>query len=161
MEMNDEVVFTTTRFVETTKKHFEEKQKLVTKRNVMAERFNQAKKFFESISRQGAEAQARDVGEGIKQLLILIDAINKVEKEIKDLDVVLISNLEMFLGNYVIYLETANTVDDLGRERKGQKIFTVPTLSDDEVMQITPEDIYTMKVLKQALSVSSIRVIRK
>lgn len=161
MEMNEEVVFTTTRFVETTKKHFEEKQKLVTKRNVMAERFNQAKKFFESIARQGAEAQARDVGEGIKQLLSLIDAINKVEKEIKDLDVVLISNLEMFLGNYVVYLETANTVDDLGRKREGQKIFMVPTLSDDEVCQITPEDIYTMKVLKQALSVSSIRVIRK
>ena len=161
MEMNEEVVFTTTTFVETTKKLFEEKQKLVTKRNVMAERFNQAKKFFESISRQGAEAQARDVGEGIKQLLSLIDAINKVEKEIKDLDVVLISNLEMFLGNYVIYLETASTVDDLGRKRDGQKIFMVPTLTDDEVCQITPEDIYTMKVLKQALSVSSIRVVRK
>lgn len=159
--MSEETTFTTTKFVETTKRHFEEKQKLVAKRNAISDRFNQARRFFESISRQGAEAQARDVNEGIKQLLSLIDTLNQVEKEIKDIDVVLIANLEMFLGNYVMYLETADAVDDQGKERKGQKIFMVPTLSDDEVMQITPDDIYTLKVLKQALSVSSVRVIRK
>lgn len=153
--------FTTTKFVETTKKYFEEKQRLVVKRNVIAERFNQAKRFFEAISRQGAEAEARDVGEGIKQLLSLLDALNEVEREIKDLDIIIISNLEMFLGNYVIYLETANTVDDVGNKRDGQKMFAVPTLSDDEILQITPDDIYTLKLLKQALSVSSIRVVRK
>lgn len=159
--MNNDTTFATTKFVETTKRYFEEKQKLATKRAIITERFNQAKRFFESISRQGAEAQARDVSEGIKQLLSLLEALNKVEQEIKDIDVVIISNLELFLGDYVVYLETAGAVDDLGRKREGQKMFMVPTLSDDEVTQITPEDIYTLKVLKQALSVSSIRAVRK
>lgn len=159
MEANSH--FTTTKFIETMKTFLTEKDTLTKKRNEIAGKFPKAKTFFQNIERKGAEAQARDVAHGIGQLVQLIDMFSKVESEIRDLDIITIANLEMFLGNYVLYLETIDGVDDIGKTRPAQKILTVPCLTNDEVLQITPEDIYTLKLVKAALSPSSIRVVRK
>ena len=159
MENNE--VFYSTKFVETMKEFLKEKDKLIKKQKAISEKFPNAKKFFEGIERMGAEAQARDVKKGIDELLKLIDMWTETENEIRDIDIIMISILEMYLGDFVIYLETQDAVDDSGKRRAGEKIFTVPVKNSDEVLQITPEDIYTLKLVKAALSPSSVRVIRK
>lgn len=114
------------------------------------------KSYFRSPENSSKEALLN----GTNRVIEIMDEIIQKEKEIYDLDLIIASKLEMYLGNFIAKAKVHSKVDDTGTTIKPYEALLVP-FSIGEPYEITPDDIWFLKMVRAAYKANNIQIIEK
>ena len=90
-------------------------------------------------------------------MLEIITDLSAIDKEMFDLDTILVSKLEMYLGNFIARVDIPERLNQAGDISKCNNAYVVPFKSDDEnLVQISPEDIWFLKMIKEAVKATNV-----
>ena len=95
-----------------------------------------------------------DVAHNSRQIIADLD---KLDKAIVDLDLVMITKLEAYLGNFTARVKMPDRLNDAGDLIRHDEVYAVPFNSGDEnLKEITPDDIWFLKMIKEAYKATNI-----
>lgn len=145
------------KFVEDTKYLVSKKMEMIASRENIKASFINGEAFFSNPSRSQQELQA-----GSKRMLEIIKELGELDRAIVDIDTVIVSNLEMYLGNFIAKAKMPDRLNDAGDLIKHNEIFAVPFNSDNpDLKEVTPDDIWFLKMIKEAYKATNITFIEK
>jgi hypothetical protein len=149
------------KFVDDIKEQTNKKNGLIVKKNEILERVKKGEQFFLREESMNPPSNQK-MSEGSKTMIGLITELQEIDKQLIDLDIIIISKLEMYLGDFIgraVIPERLNTAGDVIPK---SEIFLVPFKTDNpEIREVTPDDIWFLKLVKQALSVNNIEILQK
>lgn len=149
------------KFVDDIKEEIEKKNNLLTRKQQILERMKKGEQFFlreESMNPINNEKLSR----GVATVLELMREQENIDKQLLDIDIIIVSKLEMYLGDFVAKATIPEKLNSAGDVVPKTDIFLVPFKTDNpEIKEVTPEDIWFLKLVKQALSVNNIEILQK
>ena len=90
-------------------------------------------------------------------MIEIIADLDKLDRAIVDLDIVMITKLEAYLGNFTARVKMPDRLNDAGDLIRHDEIYAVPFNSGDEnLKEITPDDIWFLKMIREAYKATNI-----
>lgn len=144
----------TDRFVCEIKELVDAKRDLIAERDSIRESMNNgASYFYKRIDRP----DAKELENGAKRVVELMDRLKDIETKITDLDIIIVSKLEMYLGNFIARARMPERLSDAGDLIRHESMYAVPFKSgDDNLIEVTPDDIWFLKMIKAAFKATNI-----
>lgn len=100
---------------------------------------------------------SQELVDGTKRMIELIEELEKLNSELFDLDVIIVSKLEAYLGNFIGRVRIPQKISDSGDIEKSRIVYAVPFHNDDtNLVQVTPDDVWFLKLIKQAYKSNNI-----
>lgn len=147
---------TTLKFVEEIKSlMFNERGKLINEKDALQKRFHKGVDFFLSAASHSKEEISR-ASDNMADIMRRIDFLTK---EIYDLDLIIGTKLETFFADFEIRIQIPQRIDESGD--KSDACSPLLHFTDDEMVNITPEDLWALKILKPALHYQNIKITRR
>lgn len=144
-------------FVEDIKELISLKMDLITKRKTIQNSIINGEAFFSDSSRT-----QRDLVAGSNRMIEIIKELDELDRAIVDLDTIIVSKLEMYLGNFIAEFKMPDRLNDAGDLIKHDKVFAVPFHSGDEnIKEVTPDDIWFLKMIRDAYKATNISFLSK
>ena len=131
---------------------FDRRKKLINEKSDLQKRFHKGVDFFLSASSHSKEDMSK-ASENMANIMRRLDAITK---EIYDLDIIIGSKLETFFADFEIRVQIPQRVDESGD--KNDACTPLVYFTEEEMTNITPEDLWSLKILKPALQYQNIRI---
>ena len=146
----------TLKFVEDVKELMSTKRDaLISEKLALEKRFQKGCEFFLS-TKQRSKQEMENASKSMKEI---IQNMQRVERDLYDLDVIIGTKLESFLSDTEIRVQTARAVDETGDKNIPQNPLIY--FDDSEKVTITPEDLWALKILKPALHYKNIHIKKK
>lgn len=144
----------TDRFTEEIKELVSEKRQLLNERDSIRESMNNGASYF---YRRIEHYNAKELEAGVKRVVELLDRLKEIDTRITDLDIIIVSKLEMYLGNFIARARMPERLSDAGDVIRHENIYAVPFKSDDSnLIEVSPEDIWFLKMIKAAFKATNI-----
>ncbi|MEG0728254.1 MAG: hypothetical protein RR420_01390 [Anaerovoracaceae bacterium] len=136
--------------MKTTKEFIGLRDELTKKKRDIEKRIRDGKEFF--IKEMSGNTSAQRLSSGASTMISLVDSVIDIDKEIRDLDILIIVSLEKMAYNEKIILNLPERVNEAGDlvER------TDVTLRED----IDVDDLWFLKLAKGALGPNGIEIIK-
>lgn len=148
------------KFVQELKQEMDKKNALLVEREDITKAIRKGKEWF--LREEKAQASAKDMVAGAVRMAELIDQLTALDLRIKDVDIIVAAKLEAFLGDFVAKVGMPERISDAGDVVGNRAVFATPIkLEDSEYVEVTPNDIWFLKLIKQALGANNIEIIRK
>lgn len=136
-----------------------QKKGLLAERDTVEKSVKNGYNFFTSLK---SNLNQDSVKAGIARMLELISELNEIDRKINDIDVIMVSKLEMYLGNFTARARIPEHLNDAGDLIKHDSIYLVPFKSGDEnLVEVTPDDVWFLKMIKEALNARNITFEKK
>ena len=151
--MSKEII--TNKLVEELKKSIMERRELKIELESVNERMRNGISFFRSQLRDGDNSKLK---QGTQIMVELSEKVLNLQKAIDDLDVYIVTRMEVFtyaIRGMVTLGEDINDAGDI-RQRKELEVALFKEFETQEV--ITPDDIWFLKMIKEALRPSNIEI---
>lgn len=147
-------------------KFTDEIKELILKRNSILNQREEQKARLKAgeafFSRRIESPNPRELATGVQNVLQILKRLEDIDKEIKDIDTVIVSKLEMYLGNFTARARMPERLNDAGDLIKYDNVYMVPFNSDDpDLREVTPDDIWFLKMIKEAYRATNIGFIEK
>ena len=133
-----------------------ERSELIQKRAQLHDDLRRGADFFcasKQYSKSELERASRRMVEITRELVA-------VDKDIFDLDVIIGTKFEVLLSDCRVKAETAGRKNDMGEFTSSSSCF-VDMYAEDEKVEISPEDLWILKILKPALKYCNIEIVPK
>ncbi|MCX8074138.1 MAG: hypothetical protein N2749_00940 [Clostridia bacterium] len=149
------------RFVDDIKEEIEKKNKLIARKQEILERMKKGEQFF--LREEAMNPPDKDkMSKGAKIVTELMAEQESIDRQLIDIDIIIVSKLEMYLGDFIAKAIVAEKLNSAGDVIPKTEIFLVPfKTGNPEIREVTPEDIWFLKLIKQALSVNNIEIMQK
>lgn len=142
------------KFTEDLKELILERKKLVDSRQNIEKSIRGGRDYFEKLK------TAPDIQKSVSgavRMIEVIEELDQLNNKIFDIDTVIVSTLEMNMGNFTAKIHVPERLSQAGDVNKGETVHVVPYKLDDvEYVQISPEDIWFLKMIKQAIRPTNI-----
>ena len=146
------------KFAQELKEMMAKKNELLTKKAELQKSLRKGEDYFASLIRN---PNAHALLEGAKRALEIMQQYNDIEQQIKDLDIILITKVEAYTADIIIKCMTPEHLNEAGDLIKTTEMFLVPFKTDADLVEITPDDFWFLKLAKQALKATNIEFIPK
>ncbi len=142
------------KFTEEMKEYLTAKRELISRREALKKSIKSGDAYF---SARINNPNARELQAGANRMIEIIADLDKLDKAIVDLDIVMITKLEAYLGNFTARVKMPDRLNDAGDLIRHDEIYAVPFNSGDEnLKEITPDDIWFLKMIKEAYKATNI-----
>ena len=147
-------------------KFTDEIKELIIKRNTVLQEREELKKRLKAgeafFNKRIDLPNADELRLGVQNVLQILNKVEDIDNQIKDIDTVMVSKLEMYLGNFTARARMPERLNDAGDLIKYDEIYLVPFNSDDEnLKEVTPDDIWFLKMVKQAYKATNVAFVEK
>lgn len=147
------------KFTDEMKEYLTAKRELISRRDALRKSIKSGDAYF---SARINNPNARELQAGANRMLEIIADLDKLDRAIVDLDLVMITKLESYLGNFTARVKMPERLNDAGDLIKHDEIYAVPFSSGDEnLKEITPDDIWFLKMIKEAYKATNITFVEK
>lgn len=146
------------KFAQELKEMVREKNELLAKKSELESSLRRGQDYFSSLVRN---PNASALNDGAKRALELMSQYRDIEERIKDIDIIMIAKVEAYTSDVVIKCLSPEHLNDAGDIIKTTEMFLVPFKTRDDLVEITPDDFWFMKLAKQALRATNIEFINK
>lgn len=147
------------KFTDEMKEYLTAKRELVSRRDALRKSIKSGDAYF---SARINNPNARELQAGTNRMIEIISDLNKLDKAIVDLDIVMITKLEAYLGNFTARVRMPERLNDAGDLIKHKEVYAVPFNSGDEnLKEVTPDDIWFLKMIKEAYKATNITFVEK
>jgi len=103
-----------------------------------------------------------DEAKGVQQVLRYLNELDEIDNSINDIDVIIAVKLESFLGDSVIKATAPERTNDAGDIIERNDVALTPFKSSDaSYIELVPDDIWFLKIVKKALAVKNVEIISK
>jgi len=134
----------------------EKKRKLIAERDKIRGNFKAAEAYFTKIGSK------QEIQLGAERMLELSKKFLEIDNEISDIDIVIASNLEIYLGNFTARVKMPDRLNDAGDLIRHDCVYAVPFKSGDEnLKEVVPDDIWFLKLIKTAFKATNVTFIEK
>ena len=146
-------------FVNSVKERISNKNILIQDRNQILERVKKGKEYILKI--QNTEDKVK-LNEAVSLMTKLLNELVDVENKILDIDIILVTELEAFLSDFVARVSVKNKMNQAGDIIDKRDVYFVAQKDDDShYVEISPEDLWYLKLIKQAIGINNIEIISK
>lgn len=136
-----------------------ERQDKVDKIKEVEESIKNGKNYFQN---RIDNATSKELLDGTERMIELINELQKLNKEVFDLDVVIVAELEAYLGNFIGRVRIPQKITDAGDIEKSKIVYAVPFHDNDSHLEeITPDDVWFLKLIKSAYKSNNIAFEKK
>lgn len=142
------------KFTEEMKEYIIAKKELISRREILKKSIRSGDAYF---SARINNPNASELQAGTNRMLEIIKDLDNLDKSISDLDVVMVAKLESYLGNFTMRVKMPERLNDAGDLIKHDEIYAVPFSSgDSNIKEITPNDIWFLKMIKEAYKATNV-----
>ena len=134
----------------------DERSELIQKRARLHDDLHKGADFF-CASRQYSKSELERAS---RRMADITREIVAIDKEIFDLDIIIGTKLETLLSDCRVRVSTASRKNDMSEITSGSGGF-VDMFAEDEMVEISPEDLWILKILKPALKYCNIELVPK
>ena len=134
----------------------DERMHLIQKRAQLHEDLRRGTDFF-CASKQYSKSELERASRRMSEITRSLTAI---DKELFDLDIIIGTKFEVLLSDCRIKAEMAGKKNDMG-EITSSSSFFVDMYEDSEKVEVSPEDLWILKILKPALKYCNIETVPK
>lgn len=99
---------------------------------------------------------------GADRMVQLISELEELDKKITDIDIIIVSKLEVYTSNFGIKFDTIEKLNDAGDFSKKETVYAgFPNLKDEDMITVMPDDIWFLKLIKEAYRPNNISFVHK
>lgn len=146
------------KFVNELKEIVNKKNELIAQKKELRASLKRGEQYFSSLVRN---PNAKALNDGAVRALEIMTEYQKIEDELKDLDIILIAKVEAYTMDIIAKCSIPEHLNDAGDLIKNTEIFLVPFKTNEDLVEITPDDIWFLKLAKQALKATNVEFIKK
>lgn len=147
------------KFTEEMKEYVTTKMELVSRRALLKKSITSGAAYF---SERTNRPNAQELKVGAERMIEIISDLDKLDKSISDLDIVMVTKLESYLGNFTARVRMPERLSDAGDLIKHESVYVVPFASGDEnIKEIMPDDVWFLKMIKEAYKATNITFVEK
>lgn len=146
------------KFVNELKELVSKKNELMARKKELRTSLKRGEQYFSSLVRN---PNAKALNDGAVRALEIMTEYQNIEDELKDLDIILIAKIEAYTMDVIAKCSIPEHLNDAGDLIKSTDIFLVPFKTDEDMVEITPDDIWFLKLAKQALKATNVEFISK
>lgn len=133
---------------------------LLSQKNNILNAIKKGKDFFQRME-SGLE-DSRLAPQAAGRMIEYLTELDGIDKQILDINIMVIAKLESFLGDFVAKVNLPERINDAGDVIHKTSVYAVPFRLDDvEYAEVTPDDIWFLKLVKQALGTNNIEILKK
>lgn len=141
------------------KEQIDKKNKLISRRKEVMESVKKGYHFFITKEDTGDK---NALSKGTKRMIELVSELEDIDKQLIDLDIIIVTKIEAEFGDFVARGYIPEKLNEAGDMIPNTNIMLSPFKTDDPCMiEVTPDDLWFIKLAKQALNVSGIEFLRK
>lgn len=133
-----------------------ERSQLIQKRAQLHEDLRRGADFF-CASKQYSKSELERAS---RRMVEITRSLAAIDKEIFDLDIVIGTKFEVLLSDCRVKIETVGKKNDMG-EITSSSSFFVDMCAEEEKVEVSPEDLWILKILKPALKYCNIEAVPK
>jgi len=144
-------------FVEDIKREIQRRMDLQEERGGISSSIKKGIDFFkrENLTNE-------DATKGLELALQYLTRINEIDDEIKNIDIIIATKLESFLSDSVIKVNLKRMSNDAGDIIDSKDIILTPFKSSESLyVELVPDDIWFLKIIKKALAVKNVEFVDK
>lgn len=146
------------KFVNELKEIVNKKNELMSKKKELSVSLKRGEQYFATLSRN---PNAKALNDGAARALEIMTEYLKVEEELKDLDIIAIAKIEAYTSDVIMKCNIPEHLNDAGDLIKNTELFLVPFKTNEDMVEVTPDDIWFLKLAKQALKATNVEFINK
>lgn len=128
---------------------------LIQEKSSLMKRWESGINFFLSTK----DRSRYDIEKASQTMRSISVRLDEITKEIYDLDVIIGTKLEDLFSDFEIRISIPQRTDESGSKHESRNVLV--GYSDEEKVTITPEDLWSLKILKQALNYRNIEVLKR
>lgn len=138
-----------------------QKAELIRDRDLLHVRMKKGQDYF--LSLEGKQVPLSEITKGIESMTDVINSIKVLDQKIYDLETIIVVTLESLLSDSIIKARALERTNDAGDNIRSKTVMLTPfqMFPNEELVEITPQDMWFLKMVKQALAVNNIEVIKK
>lgn len=149
-------------FIQDIKTEIEKKEGLAEERKIIYQRIKKGEEKFQEISKNPTNASPEMHLRGAEIFLGCIESLKAIEQKLFDIDTIIVTKLESYLSDFVAKITIPAKTNDAGDIINKTQIAFVSHLSESPSMvEITPDDLWFLKIIKAALDRSNVEIISK
>lgn len=133
---------------------------LQSRRDENASRMRKANDFFDQL----AKSQTPDIkqaAEGIALFRKILAEVMEIEGKIWDIDSTIVSYMEVSTISEILQISSPDKVNDAGDLIQNQNFYIVPAHSSTDMVEISPEDLFTLRMIRASFGVNNLELINK
>ena len=134
----------------------DERSELLQKRQKLSEDLKKGNDFF-NTSQQYSKMELAKATARMRQI---VRELSAVDKQLFDLDIMIGVKFETILTDCQVRIDAAGRKNDMG-EITSNSSFLIDSFADGEKTEITPEDLWILKIIKPTLKYCNVEVIPK
>lgn len=146
------------KFVNELKEIVSKKNELISKKKELQVSLKRGEQYFSSLVRN---PNAKALNDGAVRALEIMTEYQKIEDELKDLDIIAIAKIEAYTMDIIAKCNIPEHLNDAGDLISTSEVFLVPFKTDSDLVEIAPDDIWFLKLAKQALKATNVEFIKK
>lgn len=149
------------KFIDDIKELIDKKKELEAKRKEIINSIRAGKDYFSArVNRRDSDI-AKQLANGSTRMIQLTSELIEVQNAIDDIDIVIVTNLEAYMSNFIGKFDMPTRMSDAGDVIKDSNIYAVPYVLDENKKEVTPDDVWFLKIIKQAYKATNISLIEK
>ena len=149
------------RFADDIKLEVSKKDDLLSKKKTITDSIKKGEQFFLKEESLNPPSDKR-MSEGARRMIVLLMEQEDIDRQLMDIDIIIISKLEMYLGDFIGKMVLPEKLNDAGDMIPRSEIFLVPfKTGNPEIKEVTPDDIWFLKLAKQAFSANNVEILQK
>lgn len=149
-------------------KFIDEMKELIMKRRELQSKLEEIKKSIRGGANYFAVRQNKSVNQilstellkGAERMGEIIAELDSIQNEIFDLDTIIVSKLEVYMSNFEAKFSMPTRMNDAGDIIKYDDIYAVAVKSEDR-REVTPDDIWFLKMIKDAFKATNVGFVEK
>ena len=149
-------------------KFIDEMKELIMKRRELQSKLEEIKKSIRGGANYFAVRQNKSVNQilstellkGAERMSEIIAELDSVQNEIFNLDTIIVSKLETYMGNFEAKFSMPTRMNDAGDIIKYDDVYAVAVKSEDR-REVTPDDIWFLKMIKDAFKATNVGFVEK
>ena len=115
--------------------------------------------FF--MNAAGQKQRVQDLAEGVKIVTDILREMQDINREIFDIDTTLAMYYETLTMDLVVRAQTIEQENDAGETVTPAFFYFVPEPTRQDLVEVTPDDLFTLKILKAVFNARNIELVPK
>jgi hypothetical protein len=147
-------------FVEDIRQKINVKNDLIEQKKELLGRINNGRVFFTQAITNPVSAEK--MAEATKLISDISSELAELEAKILDTDIIIITALEAYLSDSVIKCTASQKLNDAGDNIDAKQFVFVPYKQEgSNYVEITPDELWFLKIIKQAIGIRNTEIIAK
>lgn len=138
----------------------EKQMVLCDKRREVMVSLKKGKEFFTGM--QSGSIDIKLASQAASRMAEIVSELEYIDKQINDINIIIIAKLESYIGDFVAKFMIPERINDAGDVIPKTIAYGVPfKMPSSDLIEVTPDDIWFLKLIKQALGTNNIELLDK